>query len=155
MLHGHSVHQFDPGWNILSTIWWIQDPRILWSSDFPSSTATRLLCAFEWNVSTAIVMKSTDNYVPQWVNWYWWFPEKYYRCLLVQDMCVLITGKTGDTQDISTNYFPKNRVTLQYRSGGPRLPLRFASILSKLQINSAEEPDKDSPHYYNAKPSTI
>ena len=28
--------------------------------------------------------------------------EKYYPCLLVEDLCTRITGKTGDTEGIST-----------------------------------------------------
>lgn len=74
----------------------------------------------------------------------------------VCETCVtLMAGKVGEAEDISTNNFPKNHVILWYRSAGLRLPLRHASTLAKLQINSAEEPDKDSPNYHIAKLSTI
>lgn len=67
----------------------------------------------------------------------------------------LMAGKVAEAEDISSNNFPKNHVILSYRSARPRLPLRHASTLAKLQINSAEEPDKDSPNYHIAERSTI
>lgn len=63
--------------------------------------------------------------------------------------------KIGAAQDISTNNFPKTHVTLWYRPGSPRLPHCHASTLAKLQINSTEELDKDSPNYHIAVLSTI
>lgn len=66
-----------------------------------------------------------------------------------------MAGKVGEAEDISAKNFPKNHVMLWYWSAGPRLPLRHASTLAKLQINSDEEPNKDSPDYPIAKLSTI
>ena len=65
-----------------------------------------------------------------------------------------MAGKVVEAEDISTNNFPKNHVMLWYRSAGPRLPLRHASTLAELEINSAEEPDKDSLDYHIAELST-
>ncbi len=76
-------------------------------------------------------------------------------CPLVWGLCTLMAGKGGEAEDISTNNFPENHVILWYRSAGLKLPLRHASTLAKLQINSSEEPDKDSPNYHIAEQSTI
>lgn len=60
--------------------------------------------------------------------------------------------KIGDTEDFFYKQFPKESCNTVVSISQAQIALGHASTLEKLQINSAGEPDKDSPHH--AKLST-